>query len=291
VNVQGCDNDPNAPGAKKTYAEQQSLLGSGIRNDLFLTTPENLMKRIGLCAIAFLMAVSLLAGPNPSAAQNKSKVRVLFVVAGHGGDSKAPILEKLFADLGIFDVTVLKEKELPELAKLKAGDYDVLLFYGGPQTKEDQDRAIETFVEEGGGLVALHHASATGSAAWSQLIGGRFIGHPAISDIEVILLDTNHPITKGVESTFKMFDEAYKHKMAKVKVTPLAKLKERPGDKNPDPNLDILWTREVGKGRVVYNALGHGKEAWTNPNWQKLVVQSMLWAAGRPAEVKLPTGK
>lgn len=248
------------------------------------------MKRSGWIVLGTFLVLTLFAG-SPLPAAQKDQIRVLFVVAGHGGDSKSPILEKLLADLGGFKVTVLREKDLPKLAKVKAADYDVMLFYGGPQTKEDQERAIETFVDEGGGVVALHHASANSSKSWIQLIGGRFTGHPPISDVEVILLDQGHPITKGVDGKFKLFDEAYRHQMAKVKLTPLAKLKERPGDKKPDPNLDILWTREVGKGRVVYNALGHGKEAWTNPNWQKLVVQSIYWAAGQPKEVKLPAGK
>jgi type 1 glutamine amidotransferase len=66
----------------------------------------------------------------------------------------------------------------------------------------------------------------------------------------------------------------------------LAQFKERPpGSKGT--NNDILWTRAIGKGRVVYNALGHGKEAWENPQWQKLTVQSILWAAGKPREVKI----
>jgi type 1 glutamine amidotransferase len=55
--------------------------------------------------------------------------------------------------------------------------------------------------------------------------------------------------------------------------------------------MDILWTREVGKGRVFYSALGHGKDAWTNPSWQKLVVQGILWSAGQPREVQIPKGE
>jgi uncharacterized protein len=51
--------------------------------------------------------------------------------------------------------------------------------------------------------------------------------------------------------------------------------------------MDILWTREIGKGRVFYSALGHGKEAWRNPAWQKLIAQGILWAAGQPREVDL----
>lgn len=246
--------------------------------------------RSWLTFIALASALLISAPMVPAqAAKAKQKVRVLFVVAGHGGESKAPILEKLFSQLDGFQLTRLKG--LGDLPKVKRADYDVMLFYGGPQTKELQERAIEKFVDEGGGVVALHHASANSSKSWIQLIGARFAGHPPISQIEVILTDSKHPITAGVEGKFTIFDEAYRHRMAKVKVHVLAKLKERPGDRKPDPNLDILWTREVGKGRVVYNALGHGKEAWTNPNWQKLVVQSVLWAAHQPRAVKLPDGK
>lgn len=240
------------------------------------------------CFVAFAcsaLSVLVLGIPHASAG-NEKPVRVLFVVAGHGGPQKAPILEKLFAQMK--DLRVSRLKGLAGLAKVKRADYDVLLFYGGPQTKELQERAIEQFVDAGGGVVALHHASANRSTAWIQLIGGRFAGHPPISKIEVQLVDAKHPVTKGVAGKFVIFDEAYRHRMAKVKRTVLAKLKERPGDKSGDKNMDIIWTREVGKGRIVYNALGHGKEAWTNRNWQKLVAQSIFWAAARPKEVKLP---
>jgi type 1 glutamine amidotransferase len=247
-----------------------------------------LLHRPVLCLL-FTAAVVLLSSPSSPAGENKKPVKILFVVAGHGGESKAPILEKLLVDMGGFQVTRLKA--LPDLAKVKRADYDVLLFYGGPQTDELQERAIENFVDQGGGVVALHHASANSSKSWLQLIGGRFAGHPPISEVEVIVAEGKHPITAGVEDRFKIFDEAYRHNSVAKNRTILARLKERPGDKKPDPNLEILWTREVGKGRVVYNALGHGPEAWTNPNWQKLVVQSILWAAHQPREVKLPRSK
>lgn len=237
--------------------------------------------------VAALFALSALAAP--VVAQEKSApLKVLFVVAGHGGETKAPILEKLFADLGGFQVTRLKS--LPELAKIDKNDYDVVLFYGGPEKQELQERAIQGYVESGGGVVALHHASANSSNAWIQLIGGRFAGHPAMSDVEVVLIEGKHPILAGIEGKFRIYDEAYRHKFAEVKRAVLVKGKEVAKDpkKEIEHDLDLVWTREVGKGRVVYNALGHGPEAWNNANWQKMVVQSVLWAAGKPREVKLP---
>lgn len=241
------------------------------------------------CFLAFA-ALSLSLANLRSHADDPKAVKVLFVVAGHGGEAKAPILEKLFASMDGFAVTRLAA--LGDLPKIKKGDYDVMLFYGGPAKDEVQERAILTFVEQGGGVVALHHATANQASAWTELIGGRFAGHPAISDVEVIITDAKHPIMAGVDGKFRIFDEAYRHKLADVKREVLAKGKEVAKDnKEIDHSLDLIWTRQVGKGRVVYNALGHGAEAWTNPNWQKLVLQSVLWAAGKPREVKLPAGK
>jgi type 1 glutamine amidotransferase len=84
-------------------------------------------------------------------------------------------------------------------------------------------------------------------------------------------------------------DEEYKHTFADVDRHILARFRERPPESDPKANMDIIWTREIGKGRVFYNALGHDKEAWENPAWQKLTVQGILWAAGRPREVQLRT--
>src|SRR5262249_43517367 len=114
------------------------------------------MKRFCQLAVCSFVALAMLGGSSVTAQKDK-KTRVLFVVAGHDGEKKAPILDKLFQQLDLFEVTRLNEKDLPKLAQVKQGEYDVLLFYGGPQTKEDQERAIENFVDEGGGVVALHH--------------------------------------------------------------------------------------------------------------------------------------
>ncbi len=69
----------------------------------------------------------------------------------------------------------------------------------------------------------------------------------------------------------------------------LAQFRERP-DKTVEKNgnNDILWTQEVGKGRVFQCGLGHDVKAWSNPSFQKLVLQGIYWTAGRPRAVVLP---
>ncbi len=52
-----------------------------------------------------------------------------------------------------------------------------------------------------------------------------------------------------------------------------------------DERQCMAWVQQYGKGRVFYTGLGHGKEAWTNPAFQRLVVRGMYWAAGRQPKI------
>jgi type 1 glutamine amidotransferase len=235
-------------------------------------------------SFALTAVLALVLGAAPGGAADKDEpIRVLFVLNGHDYKPKAPILEKVLKDTPGFQVTPLEDlKKLPDV---KRADYDVLLFYGSPQANELQDRAVEKFVEEGGGVVALHHASAGGSKEWLRLIGGKFTGHiPGTYKLNVVVADDKHPITKGV-GAFTIEDEEYKHSFPDVERHVLLKFKERPEKSDQKANMDAMWTREVGKGKVVYTCLGHGKEAWESPAWQKLVLQAICWSAGKPREV------
>jgi type 1 glutamine amidotransferase len=242
-----------------------------------------MIRRSFVVALTGLLAAVLWTAPT-GAADKDEPIRVLFVLNGHDYKPKAPILEKVLKETPGFQATKLED--LKKLADVKRTDYDVLLFYGSPQGKDELgDRAIEKFVEEGGGVVALHHASAGGSKEWIRLIGGRFAGHIAgTHKLNVIIADDKHAITKGVQP-FTIEDEEYKHSFPDVERHVLLKFKERPEKSDQKANMDVMWTRDVGKGKVVYTCLGHGKEAWESPAWQKLVLQSICWSAGKPREV------
>jgi type 1 glutamine amidotransferase len=242
--------------------------------------------------------------PGTVRAEDKDQpVRVLLVLGSppfHDIRTLPPILEKTMKEVGGFQVTRLEPEagkppsdgeHMAKLASVSRKDYDVLVFYTtGYQLNELQERALQTFVEEGGGLVALHGASASfrNSKVRTTLVGGSFAGHiPGTHKLTITIADEKHPITAGV-SSFEVVDEEYKHKLADdVQRHVVARFKERPKGSDPNANNDIIWTRAIGKGRVVYNALGHGKEAWENPAWQKITIQGILWAAGKPREVKV----
>ncbi len=260
------------------------------------------------CKLVALAAALLLVGEgtNPARADEKP-VRVLFVLAGAGGHNvevNTPPLLEAMDQVGGFKVTLLAPPKgkpgdvahLARLADVKRADYDVLVFYVvAGQLDPASEKAIQTFVEDGGGLVALHGASASfgNSKAWFRLIGGKFAGHaPGTFDLLINIVDTKHPITQGVEP-FTIKDEEYTYQFAEgVQRHVLAQFRERPAatvEKNG--NNDILWTIDAGKGRVFHCGLGHDVASWSNPSFQKLVMQGIHWAAGKPRTVVLPEKK
>ena len=257
-------------------------------------------KRIGVFVFGLITALNLV---NVSKGADDAKpIRMLFVLGSppyHDIRNLPPILEKVLDQVGGFQVTRLeppKDKppddpaHMAKLADIKHADYDVLVFYtSGYKLSELQERALEKFVEDGGGIVGIHGASFSfgNSKAWMRLLGAKFTGHiPGTHPLNIVIADPKHPITAGIEP-FTIIDEEYKHDFADVDRHVLARFRERPPKSDQKANMDIVWTREVGKGRVFYCSLGHGKDAWENPSWQKLIVQGILWSAGRPREVQV----
>ena len=251
----------------------------------------------------FALAITASAG----AAADDKPVRALFVLVGAGGhdvEKNTPPLLKTIEAVGGIQVTLLAPPKgkpgdgahLAKLAEVKRADYDVLVFYTvGNRLDAEQEKALQTFVEEGGGLIAIHGATASfgNSKVWLNLTGGRFAGHaPGTHDLLISITDAKHPIMAGVEP-FTIHDEEYTYRFADgVKRHVIAQFRERPAktaEKNN--NNDILWTMEVGKGRVFHCGLGHDVKAWSKPEFQKIILQGIHWAAGKPKEVMLPKDK
>jgi hypothetical protein len=54
----------------------------------------------------------------------------------------------------------------------------------------------------------------------------------------------------------------------------------RKGVKRKDNDFAVMWARQYGKGRVLYNGLGHQQEVWEQPDIQKMWVDQMRWVMG-----------
>jgi len=167
-------------------------------------------------------------------------------------------------------------------------DLDVLVDPHPNAFRESMTRRanLQAFVENGGGIVALHHALAgyTGWRWWSEeVVGGRYRhepedGHPASSylhDVDLLVRPRRaHPITQDLGS-FRIHDETYKG----LWISPRAEVLLETD--HPTSDGPVAWTFPHPKARVVCIQLGHGREAHLNPAYRRLVRNAVLWAGRR----------
>lgn len=168
----------------------------------------------------------------------------------------------------------------------------VLNSVSGDFATPDQRAALRRWVEAGGGVVALH-AAGDGSHAWpwwiDEVIGTRFIGHPNGADhiqpAELNVLVPDHPVMAGVKRPWRPRDEWYSFDRVPVGADILATIDERSFRPHPGQEMGtshpVIWTRTVGRGRMVYAALGHTPESYDDPNFARIIANSMRWVARR----------
>jgi type 1 glutamine amidotransferase len=244
------------------------------------------MKTPSFLAAGLLILLSLLLSP---AADEAAKLKVLVVTGGHGFQ-KEPFFQMFKDNPGIEFTTAEHAKtnatvyEREDLLR-----YDVVVLYDMPQniTEAQKARFLALF-DKGVGLVVLHHAlvSYQNWPEYEQIIGGRYqepdpnrsgrvteaVGWQHDVDIPVVVLATNHPITAGV-SDFLIHDEIYWGFRVGADVTPLLTTT------HPKSGKPLAWTRTQGKSRVFFLQLGHGRTAFENENYRKLLAQGIRWVS------------
>ncbi len=181
-------------------------------------------------------------------------------------------------------------------------NFDCVLFFttGNPMTTEETKDLIE-WVKAGGAFAGTHCATDTlyGDAAYGNLIGGYFSGHPAgIQNIKVKVDDPKHPAAASFENGMPYADEMYvfgakgqfkaqPYNREKVNVI----LSIEKGSFNPGKNLlrddndyAISWSREEGKGKVFYTSFGHQDKVWKDERFQKHLIAGLKWAINVPTK-------
>ncbi len=230
-------------------------------------------KAIAICAA--VLAVCVVAGML-AAADGGGKVKVLFLRGGdvHDWKGNTPILTAILDKTGEFEVTYTEN--LDDL-KERIKQFDIVIQYTtGLELTPEQEKGYCDFVANGGGYVGIHSASDSFKNAdrYWEMVGGRFAGHGG-GKFTVYIYDKEHPITKGLED-FEVEDETYSHNYHKNAIMRCLTRMSR-----GDERQSMCWISHYGKGRMFYTGNGHGKEAWTNPAFQRLVVRGAYWAAGR----------
>ena len=238
------------------------------------------MKKIQLLCILFLAALAGCACPQHHA---DKKIKVLILTGGH--PFKPEPFFKMFQDNT--EITFTADKQVKAAEGYDRPDlytFNVVVLYDAPMNITDAEKArFLGLFDKGVGLVVLHHAylALPSWPEFGRVTGGRYIyqtveitngvtesTYRSNVRIPVTVVAKNHPITAGMDD-FVLTNELYLNMDMAGNSTPLLKT----GDEW------VAWYRTEKKSRIFGTILGH--DCYNDPNFQKLVAQSIRWAAKR----------
>ena len=189
-----------------------------------------------------------------------------------------------------FKVEATEDASVFTGAGLAKFDCIVFLSTTGDVLNDVQQKAMEQFVESGGGFVGVH-AAADCEYDWpwyGKLVGAYFDKHPAIQEAVIKVEDKTNPSTEFLPDTWTRTDEWYNFRAnPRPEVEVLATLDEssyQGGTMNGDH--PIMWCHGVGKGRSWYTNLGHRVETYHEELFLKSLYEGILWTC----QAKTPSG-
>ncbi len=139
--------------------------------------------------------------------------------------------------------------------------------------------AITNHVAQGGGLLGLHTAVICFDdwPEWGSILGGMWVwgqsGHPPLGTATVRIDEPDDPIVRGLPD-FTLQDEVYGNLHMERGVRPIASASAE------DDWQPILWTRQLGSGRVAFDGLGHDANSINHPVHRRILTRAALWASG-----------
>ncbi|MEK9613149.1 MAG: ThuA domain-containing protein [Flavobacteriaceae bacterium] len=157
--------------------------------------------------------------------------------------------------------------------------YDAVFFANTNNEAFDNKKqrdAFQFFCSNGKGFGGLH--SAIGSERnWPwywKLIGGSFLRHPPFQTFSIRVKRKNHPSTKHLPPIFNLEDECYfiKNSNPNFKIlleADLSTVSETNKDVYRPKRAPLSWYNTIEGGRQWYTALGHSKDLYALPWFQK----------------------
>ncbi len=164
------------------------------------------------------------------------------------------------------------------LSKYKAV---IFLSTTGNVLGEAQEKALEKFIQQGGGFVGVH-AAADCEYDWPwyvKMVGASFLSHPEQQVAKLLVKDKTHRSTKHLPDTWERKDEWYNFKSMNPDVKVLITIDENSykGGKNGD-NHPMAWFHDYDGGRAFYTELGHAEESFSEPLYLQHLLGGIQYA-------------
>lgn len=252
------------------------------------------MKKIPALVVTLMV---LLTTINHSVAQDKKQFSALLVTktAGwhHESINEGVAAIKALATRNFFDVqwhqdgVAITDKYLE--------NFQVIIFLNttGDIFKEEEQKAIEHFIQSGKGYVGIHSASDTeyGWPWYTELVGRMFHIHPVIQTAKLRFTGNTFAGLNGFTDGQWWTDEWYEFQpetisglnyiLAVDESTYNPKTVWGEGKKGDGMGSfhPVAWFHEYDGGRSFYTALGHMPVVYSEPAFLNHIYAGILWAA------------
>ncbi len=170
----------------------------------------------------------------------------------------------------------------------------------GEVINDEQKKALENYVENGGSLIGIH-GSGDNSHHWDwyvqNLLGAEFSHHPLSPQFQKtdVLLDpkADSLLTSNIVQPWSHTDEWYvflenprKHNFNILytingqTIKPSGNVPFLASDKDFGMGQDhpVAWCKNIGKGKTFYTSMGHDESTWKDENFVKLIGNALKWA-------------
>jgi len=217
----------------------------------------------------------------------------------------APYRDGLAGVHGVLDQSAIAMREIANAAGLihqRVGDVTelavdelaaarvVALFTIGetPWSPEQRGALLSNVRAGHTALVAVHAATdcCYGWSDYGRLVGARFDGHPWTQEVDLEVMERDHPATRHLGRTWRMRDEVYQFRDLRADARVLLRVPaeqldpDAPGAKRPEFGFPLSWCFSEGAGRVFSTTLGHFPAAWESPTYLQHVAGGLAWACG-----------
>ena len=171
----------------------------------------------------------------------------------------------------------------------------------GDVLTEDQRNALKEWLDNGGGWVGLHATGGDPHYDWewyvNSLIGAQFVGHtmdPQFQDADILVTDPSLPITAHLPTPWRVAqeewyafdsnprDKGYEIILTIDQASYITKGKNwRGGMDRMEGEHPMAWRHMIGKGRVLYSAIGHQAATYEIPEYEQFISNAMAWAINK----------
>ncbi len=142
--------------------------------------------------------------------------------------------------------------------------------------------ALLAHLDGGGGLLGMHVSatSFTTMPRWPEILGGHWVRgttmHPPLDLAHIRLHAGVHPVV-GDDAELEVLDERYSYLDVRDDALVL-------GDHEHDGLIHpMIWVREHGTGRVVYDGLGHDSRSYDSQAHRDFLGRAVSWLTAEHA--------